>query len=330
MIAALRLLGRNGTRVIACGVFVGLLVPGLSPLFAPVLVPSILLPFLVALLRLDAARLRALARAPLSAAALLLWLLVLSPLLVRLVLAAVPVDPGLAGYLVANAACAPLMASAALALLLGLDVTLALVATVAATFLVPFSLPPLALGLAGMEVPLAAGELALRLALLVGGSALIATLLRIRPGAEFFAARAVELDGLAVVGLVAFSIAVMGGVREALVASPANVLGMLLAVFALNVGLQLAGTLLARPAGLRTALTVGLLSGNNNIGIVLAATADRAPESLVVYVALAQFPIYLLPLVQKRLYRRLLPEDAAAPVARAGRPTVVPERSRGR
>lgn len=323
MIAVLRFLGRNGTQVIASGVFLGLLVPGLSPLFTPLLVPAILLPLLIALLRLDASRLRALARAPLALLALLLWLLVLSPLLVRLALAPLAIDPPLSAYLVSNAACAPLLASGALALLLGLDVTLALTATVAATLLVPFTLPPLALGLAGMEVPMASHELALRLALLIGGCALVAALLRIRPGAAFFAARAVELDGLAVLALVAFSVAVMGEVREALRAAPGDVLTMLLAVFALNMGLQLSGSLLAWRSGARTALTVGLLSGNNNIGIVLAALADRAPESLLVYVALAQFPIYLLPILQKRLYRRLLSVDAAASAPHAARTRTV-------
>lgn len=303
---ALAALGRHGTAVIAGGVFVGLLVPGLSALFQPLLVPSILLPFLVALLRIDVGRLRLLLRAPLAGLALLAWLLLASPLLVRLALAPFALPPALAALLVTNAACAPLMASAALALLLGLDVTLALVATVAATFLVPFTLPPLALHLAGIEVNLDAASLTLRLAVLIGAPALLAWLLRAGWGDAVFAARARELEGLAVLGLVAFSIAVMGSVRGMLAAAPDEVLVTLVAVFALNIGLQLAGALLARPAGLRTALTVGLLSGNNNIGIVLAAMADRAPENLVAYVALAQFPIYLLPLAQRRPYARLL------------------------
>lgn len=307
-------LGRRGTGVIAGGVFVGLLVPGLSRFFEPLLVPSILLPFLVALLRIDLRRLRLLLGAPLSGLALLAWLLLGSPLLVRLALLPFDLPAELAARLVTNAACAPLMASAALALLLGLDVTLALVATVAATFLVPFTLPTVALHVAGIGVTLDAASLSLRLALLIGGPAVLAVLLRARWGDAVFAARASELDGLAVLALVAFSVAVMGSVRGLLAAAPAQLLVTLAAVFALNIGLQIAGTLLAAPAGLRTALTVGLLSGNNNIGIVLAAMADRAPDGLVAYVALAQFPIYLLPLAQRHLYRPLLGRGATAPV----------------
>ena len=46
------------------GVFVGLLLQPLAAALKPLLVPAILLPFIVALLRLDAARLRADLRRP--------------------------------------------------------------------------------------------------------------------------------------------------------------------------------------------------------------------------------------------------------------------------
>jgi hypothetical protein len=50
-------LGRHGGAVIAIGVFLGLLVPPLASLFRPLLVPAILTPFLIALLRIDWRRL---------------------------------------------------------------------------------------------------------------------------------------------------------------------------------------------------------------------------------------------------------------------------------
>jgi len=57
---------------------------------------------------------------------------------------------------------------------------------------------------------------------------------------------------------------------------------------------------------LRTALTAGLLAGNNNFGLVFASVVDTAPSTMLVCVAAAQFPIYLLPIVQRRLYPRIL------------------------
>jgi hypothetical protein len=53
-------------------------------------------------------------------------------------------------------------------------------------------------------------------------------------------------------------------------------------------------------------LTMGLCSGNANLGLLLAALADRAPLDLLVFIAAAQLPIYTLPVIQRPFYRRWL------------------------
>jgi len=55
------------------------------------------------------------------------------------------------------AAASPLMASASLALIIGLDASLAVVLTFAATALIPFTLPPIALFLLGIDIDMAIG-----------------------------------------------------------------------------------------------------------------------------------------------------------------------------
>jgi BASS family bile acid:Na+ symporter len=199
------------------------------------------------------------------------------------------------------------MASGALAMLLGLDVALALLVVVPATALVPFTVPPMALWLAGLTIDLPATELALRLAVLVLGSAAVALALRRWLGPARLGAAAPALDGLAVLGFVVFAIGVMDGFTATALDRPGFVLGILVAVFALNVGLQAITTAALMPfAARRTALTAGLVAGNNNLGLVLASVIDTAPSTMLVFVAAAQFPIYLLPIVQRRFYPRLL------------------------
>ena len=131
------------------------------------------------------------------------------------------------------AAAPPLMASGALALMLGLDVALAVVVTTFATALMPLTVPPIALHLLGVGLDIALGELTLRLALVVGGCFVAAVVLRrlLPPG---FAARHAEpLDGLAVLGLLLFSIAIMDGATA--MRSPAALrAGCALAVYGLN------------------------------------------------------------------------------------------------
>ncbi len=315
MLSLLGWLGRHATAVIAAGVFVGLLAPPAAALLRPLLLPAILLPFVVALLRLDMAALRRDLRRPALPLLAVAWILAGSPLLAAAASAPLPIEPTLRQAIVTTAACAPLMASGALALLLGLDVGMALFATVVATALVPLTLPPLALGLAGLPVPLDPAALTLRLLALVLPAFALARLLRGRIGEARLAAFADVLAGLAALGLVVFAIGIMDGVTARLTADPGFVAGCLLAVTVLNVGLQAVTALVFAGCGRRRALTLGLVAGNNNLGLVVAAIADSAPADLLVFVAAAQFPIYLLPLIQQPLYRRWLSPIEVAPAA---------------
>jgi bile acid:Na+ symporter, BASS family len=310
---ALAWLGRHGSGLIALGVFLGLLVPPLASLMRPLLIVAIVGPFLISLIRLDWQRLVGHLGRPALVAAALAWLLVLSPLLVHALAGVLGASPALHGGLVLMAAAPPLMASGALALMLGLDVALAVVVTTFATALMPLTLPLIALHLLGVRLDIALGELTLRLALVVGGCFVAAWVLRrvLPPG---FATRHAEpLDGLAVLGLMLFAIAIMDGALAMALARPQFVAGCALAVYALNLALQVAGSALFAFRGTRQALTMGLCSGNANLGLLLAALADRAAVELFVFVAVAQLPIYTLPVIQRPLYRRWL-ADLRRPV----------------
>ncbi len=302
-------LGRHATPVIAAGVFVGLLLQPLAAALKPLLVPAILLPFVAALLRLDADRLRADLRRPGLILAVLAWLLVASPVLVLLAVRTLALPDELASAMVTTAACAPLMASGALALLLGLDTGLAILATVLATAIVPLSLPPLALRLAHLPVDLEVGALMLRLGLLIGASFVAAALIRRTAGQDRLERWREVLAGAAVLGLLVFAVAIMDGVGATIRQEPRFVLAALASVFGLNLGLQAVTALAFAGLGRARALTLALVAGNNNVGIVVAALADRAPERFLVYVAMAQFPIYLLPALQRPLYQSLLERE---------------------
>jgi BASS family bile acid:Na+ symporter len=85
------------------------------------------------------------------------------------------------------------------------------------------------------------------------------------------------------------------------------------AVFALAIGLNIAGTLLFAPFGRRLAMTVGLISGFKNFGVVVAAMGAAADEVTVVFLGLVQFPIYLMPLALRTLARRRLAREGGTP-----------------
>jgi BASS family bile acid:Na+ symporter len=51
---------------------------------------------------------------------------------------------------------------------------------------------------------------------------------------------------------------------------------------------------------------MGLSLGNRNMALMLVLAGGLLGPDLALYVAMAQIPVYLLPLVAKPLYRRLL------------------------
>ena len=75
--------------------------------------------------------------------------------------------------------------------------------------------------------------------------------------------------------------------------------------FALALGLIAVTALVFLRAGRARAFAIGLIAGNRNIGLMLAASGFAVPDVAWLYFALAQFPIYLLPHLLKPLVRRL-------------------------
>jgi BASS family bile acid:Na+ symporter len=300
-------LGRQATWFLAAGIFLGVAVPPLAGLARPLLTPAIFLLMLVTLLRIEPASLRAAFRRPWLLGLTVAWTLLAMPVGLWLVWRLTGTAGFFADHLLLTAASAPIASAAAYALLLGLDAAFALAVCVLATSLVPFTLPLLAALLLGIDLPLSPVDLWLRLLLLIGGAGLLATLVRRRAGAAWVKERAPVFDGLVVVAMVAFGLAVMDGVTIKAIADPSFVVFCVVATFGLAIVGMIVGTLLFAWLERTTALTIGLLSAFSNFGVVVAAMATDAPTATVIYLGIAQFPIYLLPLAMKPVVMRLHP-----------------------
>ncbi len=305
----LGVMGRQATRFLAAGIFLGVIVPPLAAAARPLLPVAIFVLMLVTVLRLEPAAVRASLGRPKLLALAVLWVLVGAPMLVAPI--AQLAAPGFLGdHLILTAASAPLIGGIAYALILGLDAAFALALGVIATALVPLTLPPLAGLVIGVELTTSPVSLLARLVALIGGASVVAILLRGWLGAARVRDVSPALDGIAVLALLAFGLAVMDGVTAMAIAEPRFVVDCLFAVFALAIGLNLVGTLLFAWCGWRIAMTVGLMSGFKNFGLVVAAMGGGADPKTVVFLGLAQFPIYLLPSLLKRfVVRRGSPEE---------------------
>jgi BASS family bile acid:Na+ symporter len=191
---------------------------------------------------------------------------------------------------------------------------------VCATALVPFTLPPLALALLGVELAISLPAFMARLAGLVGGAFLAAWLVRrlVRPAT--LGEWRERIDGLAVVSLVVFAIAIMDGVTVFALERPGYALLAIALAFLFNLLLQAAGWLAFRRQGTNTALTAALVCGNCNAGLVLVALSGHAAVEVTIFFALAQLPMYMLPALLEPIYRRVRPHAGSAGSREAARP----------
>jgi BASS family bile acid:Na+ symporter len=309
--ATLDLIGRHATKFLGVGVLLGFAVPPLASLARPLLVPALLIPLTIALVRLDWSAMGAYARRPLFVAAVIVWLLVISPVAMWAVLAPVPMPEALYHALVLMAAASPIISSAAIALLLGLDAALAVVVIVVSTALLPFTLPLLALKLLGLELQIDLATFMLRLGAMVGGAFAAALVVRRLVPKHRIARNARALDALSVINLVIFAVAIMDGVTAFAAERPGYVVIATAAAFAANLALQMIGTLAWIRLGMRRALTLGLMTGNCNMGLVMVALGRDASFDVIVFFAMAQLPMYMLPGLLTPLYRKLAASDPA-------------------
>lgn len=305
MVRLLRFLGEHATICLVVSVFIGMFVPVLAGIFRPLLPIFIVLPLTLALMRIDWAELGAyLKRWPLILI-LCFWMLVASPVLVWAVLLNSDVAPGVVSGIVLMAAAPPIVSAAAIALFVGLDGAIIVVSTVAAMWLVPLVLPPMALELLNLELDLSLLEFSLRLGIVVTIAFSAAWIGRRVLGPERLARNSSILDGLAVISLFMFVVGVFDGVWEMTVANPWHVIGATALSFVFNIGLQVVSAALFWRLGRRVALSIGLMSGNCNMGLVLITLADRAEPDVIMYFAVAQIPMYVLPALLTPIYRRL-------------------------
>jgi len=300
------MLSAHGTWILAGGVFIGLAWPQAASLLGPLLAPSVFLILTASLVRLDWSATLGYARRPGLTGIALLALIVLAPVATALVISLVEPPPGLANAIVLMAAAPPVMSAIAFSLLLGLDAPLATVLVFITTLLAPLTIPPIAVLLLGIELQVGVGEFMLRLGLIAFGAAGLAAAIRALVPAESLQRRSAEIDGTAVAMLLVFAVAIMDGVAGTIAARPIFVAIAIGLAFAANIALQLVAALAFWWAGARQALTIALACGNRNMGLMLAALAGTAEFEIILFFAIAQIPMYVLPALQRPLYRRTL------------------------
>ena len=305
--AALTLVGRHGTLLAAASIFVGLVAPVLATAFKPYLGEAIVVMLALAFLRVDPVELRHHLTRPGLIAAATVWAMLIVPAVVGIAFRFLGLDqhlPGLYFMLVLQMAAPGLMSSPALAALMGLDVALTLASLIVSTAITPLTaslFTQIFLGTA-LASPVGFG---LRLFFIIAGCAFAAAIIQRLTGQAFIESQRERIDGLSVLAMSTFAIAAMEGVADHFRADPLLVVELTALAFALALALIAVTAVVFARVGRARAFAIGVIVGNRNIGLMLAATGFAVSDIAWLYFALAQFPIYLLPHLLKPLAKRL-------------------------
>lgn len=307
VVHVLRRMGGRATTLLPFSLAIGLVFQDIAAAARPLVWPLAVLLLMLTLARTDWPRLALLIRRPGLAIVLALLNLLAVPLIVWPIWQALGLWPGLIAALCLSAMAPGIISAATTAGYLRLDSSLALLLTLFTNLFVPFTLPPLALWLLGLDLKISAVDLSLRLAVTVVLGLLGALAIR-----RFLGPRLTEsgttLDGLSVAVLMVFAIPLMDGVVARGVAEPLKVAGFVGGAFAGMLLCNLVMTLVSLPFLDRlTALTAGYCSGGRHNALLMAVLPVTADADIFLFIAAVQFPIYLIPTLLEPLYRRLLP-----------------------
>ena len=229
----------------------------------------------------------------------LAWVGLGLPMMAAGLLSFVPLDHALRAGVLLSLLAPPVGSAAAIAAMLGLQPRLALLVSITLTLAAPISIPGFA-AILGLGIAFDMSALAIRLLSIIGMAAVVAYLsLRFRHVLTPILPDQRAATGIAVIGLIIVGLATSQGIQTQWHSNPARFEAMLAAAIAANFGLCALAALVFSALGLRTAGTIGLVSGNRNVTLTWAAASFGLPSLAEGYVAACVIPVLALPLIVK-------------------------------
>jgi BASS family bile acid:Na+ symporter len=306
--AVLGWLGRQRTRAIAAVVIIAVAVPPVDALFRPFVTEAVFALLCIAFLRVDAAALRGHLKRPGLIIAATAWSSLALPIVFGICGLLLHLDtraPDIFLALMLQAVASPMMAAPAFAALMGLDATLVLTTLVTSTALTPFSAPVFTYLFLGPALTLSPLALGVKLMAILIGSLAVAAVVRRLAGAAAIRRYDDQINGLNIMLVFCFVAAVMQDVAGRFIAAPLLMLELTAAAFVISFAVLGLTALVFLKSGAERSFVLGMMASQRNMGLMLAATGGALPALTWLYFALAQFPIYLSPLLLSGLARRV-------------------------
>ncbi len=308
MTGALALLGlaaRYGRSLLVVGLVGGIALPGVANAMKPFLPELVAFLLFIAALRIGPRQaVGAVRDLQVTAGLALLFQLVMPIAAIGVMAVGGWLSSPIASSLVLMLSAASIAGSPNLTVMTGHDPAPALrllilgTAILPVTVLAPFWLLP-ELGSAA-EVLDAAARLLVVIAVAAGAAFLIRGFLLRQPSADTIRA----IDGVSAIAMAVVVIGLMSAVGPAIAETPLRFVYWLLVAFAANFALQIATALVLRSTPLREErVGYAIIAGNRNIALFLAALPSAVTDPLLLFIGCYQIPMYLTPILLRRLYR---------------------------
>ena len=303
LVATLAWAARHGRPILVLGLLAGISFPELAALLRPWIGPLVAMLLFIAALRVGPRQVVG-AFADLRRS---IGYAIIFQLAFPLAIAAIFWFSGWSGALVTAlilmASASPISGSPNLTILTGHDPAPALRQLVVGTAMLPLTVIPIfwlmpALGQM-VDVFVAAGRLLVIIGLAAAAGFALRSLFLNNPGRGALSA----IDGLSALAMAVVVVALMSAVGPALWHQPQSLALTLIAAFAANFGMQFAVAWWLRRRGpARLAVPLGIVAGNRNIALFLAALPTAVTEPLLLFIGCYQIPMYLTPILLSRLY----------------------------
>ena len=294
---------RLSLHVLAISVVLGVLLPPLASLARPLLFPSIFFLMLFSLMQIDLKSVgKAAVNTPGPVMTIALWQMLVLPLIIGGVHVFAPFSGAWSEIVFLTACAGTIFGAPAFAQLINLDSGLTLLGVIASTLVMPFSLPLLALWFLDSTGEFDLAAYTLRLLVFLICPALIAIgYHRFAKSEARLSNQVLQLGSVFFLGL--FAVAVMDGVGEQLITDTKPMLTMLLLAFGVHVTFFVSTAFVFRYVNRSAAWTAGLLSSYRNLGLLLAVAGSLLPNDFILFVALWQVPMYIMPMLVHQLFR---------------------------
>ncbi|MDJ0955528.1 MAG: hypothetical protein QNI91_01645 [Arenicellales bacterium] len=245
---------------------------------------------------------RAAVKSPWPVMTIVLWQMLALPLIFGTVHVFAPFSGTWSEIVFLTACAGTIFGAPAFAQLINLDSGLTLLGVIASTLVMPFSLPLLALWILDSTGEFDFAAYTLRLFTFLVCPTLVAI------GYHRFARSDVRLSNQvlqlgSVFFLSLFAVAVMDGVGERLIMDTKPILTLLALAFGIHVTFFFSTALIFRYVNRSIAWTAGLLSSYRNLGLLLAVAGSLLPNDFILFVALWQVPMYIMPMLVHKSFR---------------------------